>query len=271
MKKALFFDIDGTLVNFQGQMPDSARRALRQVQKNGHQIVLCSGRSVCQIYPWLLDMKFDGIIGAAGAYVACGDEMIYEHHMEEKELAVAVALLERAGAFYSAQSRDGIIVTEENRKRMLNRFRSRKLSEDMIAHVWKNIKIDEQLEQRHDIEKLNFFQSQMSIGEIREQLSEYCDVTAMSFEHPTDEDGEISCKGINKALGIQKYIEYAGIAREDTIAFGDGANDFDMIEYAQVGVAMGNAIDTLKERADHVTTEIDQNGIEHALQKYGLL
>lgn len=271
MKKALFFDIDGTLVNFQGRMPDSAKQALRQVQKNGHQIVLCSGRSVCQIYPWLLDMKFDGIIGAAGAYVAYGNQIIYEHHMERNALTAAIALLERVGAYYSAQSRNGIIVTEDSKERMQNRFRSRELPEDMVAYIWRNIKVDEQLKQRHDIEKLNFFQSQMSVRKIREQLSEYCDVTTMSFEHPTDEDGEISSKGINKALGIRKYIEYVGIAREDTIAFGDGANDFDMLEYAQVGVAMGNAIDTLKERADYVTTGIDENGIEHALQKYGLL
>ena len=56
MGKALFFDIDGTLVNFQGRMPDSAKRALLQSQKNGNFLVICSGRSVCQIYPWLLDM-----------------------------------------------------------------------------------------------------------------------------------------------------------------------------------------------------------------------
>ena len=67
MGKALFFDIDGTLVNFQGKMPDSAKQALMQVKKNGHQIVICSGRSVCQIYPWLLDLGFDGLIAAAGA------------------------------------------------------------------------------------------------------------------------------------------------------------------------------------------------------------
>lgn len=271
MGKALFFDIDGTLVNFQGKMPDSAGNALRQVQKKGHKIVICSGRSLCQIYPWLLDMKFDGIIAASGAYVECDAQVIYEHHMESRALVAAKTLLELADACYAAQTKDGIVATERGKRRMWERFRSMGLKEDVADQVWKNMQIDEHLEQRCDIEKLNYFESQMSVAEIQEQLSEYFDVTAMSFELPTDGSGEISSRGINKALGIQKYIEHVGITRKDTIAFGDGPNDFDMIKYAGIGVAMGNALDALKKQADYVTVGIDEDGIEHALKELKLL
>ena len=72
MGKALYFDVDGTLVNFQGKMPGSAAAALKKAQQNGHQIVLCSGRSRIQIYPWLVELGFDGIVAATGAYVECG-------------------------------------------------------------------------------------------------------------------------------------------------------------------------------------------------------
>lgn len=271
MGKALFFDIDGTLVNFQGKMPDSTRNALRQIQKKGHKIVICSGRSLCQIYPWLLDMRFDGIIAASGAYVECDEQVIYERHMERKALVAARTLLELADACYAAQTKDGIVATESGKRRMWERFRSMGLKEDVADQVWKNMQIDEHLEQRCDIEKLNYFESQMSVAEIQEQLSEYCDVTAMSFELPTDDSGEISSRGINKALGIQKYIEHVGITRKDTIAFGDGPNDFDMIKYAWTGVAMGNALNALKKQADYVTTGIDEDGIEHALKELKLL
>ena len=70
---------------------------------------------------------------------------------------------------------------------------------------------------------------------------------------------------------MSKYIAYAGIAKEDTIAFGDGPNDFDMIEYAAVGVAMGNAVEGLKSRADLITKGIDEDGIAHALHTLGLI
>lgn len=269
--KALFFDIDGTLVNFQGEMQDSTRHALDQVQKNGHKIILCSGRSLCQIYEWLRSMGFDGIIGASGAYVECDGQVIYEHHMEKETLMAVHELLGRVDAYYAAQSKSGIIVKESHRERMLNGFQSMGLKEDVVNQIWKNILIDEQLEHRSDIEKIVFFEAKISVDKIKTQLSEYCDVTRMSFKRPDDNSGEITRAGINKALGIQKYIEYMGIAREDTIAFGDGPNDFDMLEYAQIGVAMGNAIDGLKKRADFVTLGMDDSGIEYALRNFGLL
>ena len=96
-------------------------------------------------------------------------------------------------------------------------------------------------------------------------------MTESSFEAEMNDSGEITCKGINKAHGMQKYLAYAGIAQEDTIAFGDGPNDFDMLEYAAVGIAMGNAVEGLKSRADFVTKGIDEDGIAYALSKWGLI
>lgn len=271
MRKAIFFDIDGTLVNFQGRMPDSTRRALRQVQEDGHKIVICTGRSLCQIYPWLINMNFDGIIAAAGAYVECDKKIIYTHHMDRDTLTTVLALFHRVNASYAAQTKDMVIVTADNKKRLLDRFSSMGVNEDMAVQFWRSVQIGEYPVHRQDIEKFTFFDADITTSGIREALSDFCDVTGMSFENPTDTSGEIVCKGINKSLGIKKYIEYIGITKEDTVAFGDGPNDMDMIEYAQVGVAMGNAIDELKERADYVTAGIDEDGIEHALKNLGLL
>lgn len=271
MGKALFFDIDGTLVNFQGRMPDSAKAALRQAQACGHKAVLCSGRSKCQIYPWLLELNFDGLICGTGAYVEYGGEVIYEHHMEQEALENAKAVLEQAQACYCAQTKNGIVATADGKERMIRRFRAMGFNETMIDQVWKDAQVDEHLEQRGDIEKLLFHESRMSVPMIRERLDAYCDITESSLEQPVPDAGEITGKGINKALGIRKYIAYAGIERTDTIAFGDGPNDFDMLEFAGVGVAMGNGVLALKERADYITSGIDDDGIARALQTFGLL
>ena len=71
--------------------------------------------------------------------------------------------------------------------------------------------------------------------------------------------------------GMEKYIIHTGMAKADTIAFGDGPNDFDMIKYAAIGVVMGNSSDDLKRRADFVTKDINDDGIAYALQKLGLI
>ena len=63
----------------------------------------------------------------------------------------------------------------------------------------------------------------------------------------------------------QVICKHYGIRREETIAFGDGANDIEMLEWAGIGVAMGNAADTVKAHADHVTTDVDHEGIETAI------
>lgn len=270
MSKALFFDIDGTLVNFQGKMPESARAALKKAQQNGHQIVLCSGRSRIQIYPCLLELGFDGIVAATGAYVECGGKVVCRHFMTGAEIRMVTALLEEAGACYSAQAGTRMITSAPHRDRQLARFRVLG-DEEMIGQIWQHIEIAEHLEQYEDIEKIVYYESQMPVQTIRERLHGICDVTESSFEAAKDDSGEITCSGINKAYGMQQYIVHAGIAKEDTIAFGDGPNDFDMLEYAAVGVAMGNAVQALRDRADYVTKGIDEDGVAYAMQELGLI
>ena len=162
-------------------------------------------------------------------------------------------------------------MTADNKNRMMSGFVNVGLKEEMSAQMWGNIRLDEHLEQRHDIEKLFFFEAQGSVDEIQEQLLQYCDVTAMSFQFSNNSSGEISSRGINKAFGMQVYLEHTEITRENTIAFGDGINDIEMLKYAHVGVAMGNAVDALKKQADYVTSGIDEDGIECALNAFGLL
>ena len=80
MKKLLFFDIDGTLVDFgNSTMSPSTADALINAKQNGHMIFLCTGRSYNQIYPSLKAFDFDGVVAAAGGYVTVGDKVIAHH------------------------------------------------------------------------------------------------------------------------------------------------------------------------------------------------
>ena len=73
---------------------------------------------------------------------------------------------------------------------------------------------------------------------------------------------------IQKAVAMEKLGEHFGIRREEMIAVGDGFNDLSMIEYAGLGVAMGNAPDAIKLKADYVTFSNDEDGVAHVLDKF---
>ena len=82
---------------------------------------------------------------------------------------------------------------------------------------------------------------------------------------------DVFSKNCSKSVGIEKVLEYYGIAREDTMAFGDGMNDKEMLELVKIGVAMGNAKDEIKSIADYVTDDVNHDGIIKALEHFGLI
>jgi Cof subfamily protein (haloacid dehalogenase superfamily) len=79
---------------------------------------------------------------------------------------------------------------------------------------------------------------------------------------------EIMPNGINKATCLEKLLESLGLTSEDLVACGDGYNDLKMIEFAGLGVAMGNAVTPLKEIAGYVTKTNDENGIVEVIEKF---
>ena len=97
MSKILFFDIDGTLVGFDGKMSESTKLALREARKNGHKIFLCTGRSYNQIYDFLLDFGFDGIVAAAGGYVEYQGKTIFHDVFGEKLVQNVLDKIEKEG------------------------------------------------------------------------------------------------------------------------------------------------------------------------------
>lgn len=86
-----------------------------------------------------------------------------------------------------------------------------------------------------------------------------------------ENSGELSIIGIHKALAIETLLKYLNLSKEDTFAYGDGINDAEMIEYVNIGVAMGNAKEELKKVADDVTDAHDEDGIYNSFKKYKII
>ncbi len=76
--KYIFLDVDGTLINYNGNLPESAIEAIKAAQANGHRVLPLTGRSKAEMYDYILDVGFDGYIGGNGAYIEYEDEVILQ-------------------------------------------------------------------------------------------------------------------------------------------------------------------------------------------------
>ena len=268
--KVLFLDIDGTLVDFRGKMPESAGRALELARERGHKLVLCTGRTRTQLFSWLLAYGFGGLITGAGAQVEADGKLISRHLMEQKKLERAVDYFERIRAPYYLQAVNGIYAPRWCLECRMEVFRGR-ITEKEREKQFGTVTRDDRPGKRVDVEKIAYYQSAEGVEQVREGLGSYFAVEASSYQLINSSDGEVTIRGINKAYGMQRYLEYAGIAQEDTCAFGDGPNDREMLEFAGIGVAMGNAGEELKGCADFVAAPIDQDGLYRAFETLGVL
>ena len=106
-----------------------------------------------------------------------------------------------------------------------------------------------------------------------EYVSEFIKLTGdvLSYSRLNNYGYDVYAKDQTKATGIIHLIEYLNIKREDTIAFGDGHNDSEMIQYCNIGIAMGNAIQKVKDVSDYITDDIDNDGIYNAMKKFNLI
>ena len=271
--KALFFDIDGTLVNSRGELPESARKALDLARKAGHKLFLCTGRNEVQIYSFLKDYGFDGIISAAGAMVTCEGKEIYHNFVPRQALDRCIDFFAGRPIIFGLQTASGNYMDEMSCRVLEDSVEKYNLNEKVLAAVTNGMDIVPSIRGYDDVEKMFYFECPETVEQVQQALGEEFLVLEGSLPIPTRVGGagEITLRGVKKSTGLEHAIRYFGIDRKDTVAFGDAPNDVDMLEFAQVGVAMGNAKEAAKAAADLVTEDIDADGLYLAMEKLGLL
>ncbi len=270
MKKAIFFDIDGTLIDENFNIPESAMQALLKLKESGHHIALCTGRAEYQIFKQLREI-FPAIISSAGACVTYHDNLIFEHFVKKEDAGLLCKALEMAKAFLIGQTDEGTVISEKSYQYILSQVETGALSRERMETLMGKAIVTDHMEDCENVRKYFYHCSNKTVEEFSKELGHLFDFTPASFGQQDASNGEITCKDINKSFGIRKYIEYQNIAVEDTIAFGDGPNDLDMLSFVGTGVAMGNATKELKARADFITKDIKEDGIAYALKTFGLI
>jgi len=257
---ALFFDIDGTLVSFQThEIPPSTILALTQAKANGHRVFIATGRPPIIITNLgAIEHLIDGYVTTNGALCFVGSEIVACNAIPQEEARRVVddAVAKRYGLIVIGE-RD--IAVWDPKGDVDDIFR-RQLA---VQNLNQAKPVEEVLSQRV-LQLTAFFDSDY------EQQMMACIPGCISGRwHPAFTD--ITAQGADKGEGLLLMAAREGIDPQFTMAFGDGGNDTSMIRAAGIGIAMGNAIDELKQQADYVTTSVDDDGILNALRHFQAL
>lgn len=281
-KKIIFFDVDGTLVaGVDGveYVPESTKKAIALTRAKGNLVYLCTGRSKAEIYDFILDCGIDGVIGAGGGYVEIGDTMLYHKKVTKEAVNHMVDYFEANNFDYYVESNGGLFASKNLVKRLEriiygdieNNLEARKRWERKENHFINALIEGEEL-RRDDINKACFLENpNIPFDDIISEFKDEFNVIHCTVPIFGDDSGELSVPNIHKANAIETLINHLGIDRKDTYAFGDGMNDKEMLEYVNVGIAVGNAKEGLKEIADEVTDDITNDGIYNAMKRHNLI
>lgn len=261
--KAAFFDIDGTLTSFVTHVvPDSTIEALNALHDKGVKIFICTGRAPSHMGVVLdtMPVEFDGIVGLNGQYCFDQHGFLDAQPLDATDVEAitgwlddhpdVVANYSESDFVYFNQITDAMHATWAKLGKTAPTTHLGDPHERTRDHEVFQISPFVRLEQQAEIEAL-------------------CrNVTGVRW-HPDFVDLIPSDGG--KPRGMRAFMEHYGIAREETMAFGDGGNDTEMLRFAGVGVAMGNATDESKAAADYVTDDVDHDGVRNALVRFGVL
>ena len=254
MIKAAFFDIDGTLLSFNThRVSEGTVRAFETLHRHGVRTFISSGRPMVLIPS--MPVSFEGYITMNGGLVfTSGNDGItlLSNPIPVEDSNRWVDFAKERNLCTMMFTADGMMASQPNAIGL-------KIREQLEFEMPPFVPIDAM----HDIEAYQLIA--IMPAELDVVVANMLSHCRLPRWHPAFTD--IVAAGNSKAAGMEAICRHFGIKQEETLAFGDGGNDIEMLQWAGIGVAMGNAADEVKAVADMVTTDVDNEGIENAVNR----
>ncbi len=276
-QKILFLDVDGTITDYDNNIPESAKKAIREARANGHRAYLCTGRSKAEVPSELQEIGFDGMIGGNGSYVESDGEVVMHQLITAEQCRHIVDWLHGRGLEFYLESNNGLFASENFREAarpVLRLYAGRKglpSAETLeTADVMHGMVYGGEL-YRDDLNKVSFILS--SYQDHLDSVEEFPDLECHTWGGAGEAAlfGDMGVKGVDKAHAVRVLLEHLGASVEDTVAFGDAKIDIPMFECCATSVCMGSGGEEAKEAAGYVTDDVDKDGLAKAFRHLGLI
>ncbi|MDQ0216696.1 Cof subfamily protein (haloacid dehalogenase superfamily) [Oikeobacillus pervagus] len=261
-KHLIVLDLDGTLLKDDKTISQNTMQTLQKAKEKGHEVMIATGRPYRSSATYYQQLQLTTpIVNFNGAFVHHPKDSSWKIHHTPMDIRTAKEIVDACHDFdffnIIAEVLDDVYFHYHD-ERLLNIFG---FGTPLITTG----------DLRKSLEKnptsLLIHAEEQQVDQIRQHLNH---VHAEVIDHRRWAAPwhviEIVRTGLNKAVGIQKVSKHLNIPRERIIAFGDEDNDLEMIDYAGIGVAMGNGIDELKTIANEITKTNEEDGIAHFLK-----
>lgn len=258
--KAAFFDIDGTLISLENKVvTESTAQAVCQLHEKGILTFVATGRSRPEIeaQDMLRGMVFDGVLANNGQQCYGEDGELRDIPLSEEDVAALVRHVDAHGYCAWFTERDRLYINRIDE-------RVKKVMSDIHTEIPQVEDIHRAL--THPVYKVVVY---LTPEEVARGPARVVKESVPMVFHPLSSDFMPQSGG--KIAAMKELLERFNILPEETIAFGDGPNDAEMLRLAGIGVAMGNGSVEAKEAADYITDTCENDGIRKALEHFGLI
>lgn len=256
-RKIIFFDIDGTLyTNELGGITQKVKDAIRETREKGHLCFIASGRPYGFIANNVKEIGFDGYVLANGANIKYHDQDLETRYLNYHDVITLVNKLKEKNIEYVLQTSTYCYI-DKKYENLLNFYKKCNIDFENFCYEF-------------DEDEIMHQTIKMEVWVKNEEELEYVKSCygAFAYElHPDHHSMEVYAKNVSKSTGILDVLRLLEISLEDSYCFGDGPNDVEMFETVGHPIAMGNALNIIKEKAEDICLSVNEDGVAYKLKE----
>ena len=272
MYRLVAIDLDGTLLNSNKQISDEDKQSINSAINKGLKVLVCSGR----IYAGA--RIFARYVGIRGPLIACNgalirnmetEEVLFSNFLNFEECKRVIDICHRENIYFHIYAGDTMYTEklEFSSKSYWDKNLTLPEEDRVDIRVVDNIIRDISHEASNIAKLVAISDNLEKLSLIRQRIEKSNSISVVSSNF---DNFEVVNKGVSKGYALKFLADKLGIVKDEIIAIGDNENDYSMLEYAGLGVAMGNAEDGIKGIANYVTASNNESGVSRVLKKFML-